>query len=461
MKQAFIAVVMIWLGATLVQPAVATESNPAVAALKELNLDAARQIALANSPTIKAAQARMAQARQRVRQASAAYWPFLDLNVSARQVKLSDNQYQTNLATARYVNPQATIEDPQDYYRGGLAASWLLFNGFERKFVQAAAQYGEKESQAAFDDAMRLLLAAVAEAYYHAQLARLDIMIAEADEAFFQRQLTDARARRNMGTGSLSDQMNFEIQINTAQTALLEKRRVYDVALYGLAALMGLADAALPAGMQLARLADKTDQDEQAVDVSPCIEYARRHRPDLKLQDFRVQRAQAEVGAARAKYYPSINLAADVAGDRSGSAAVDQDDFGYTVGLYLTYNLFAGGAHQAAVAEARAAQRENQQTLQDREIQVVSQVRQAVRLIQSAQQQLPLQRTSAQLAERNRDLVAKEYAAGQTSLVRLNEAQRDLTAAQSRLALALVGLRLAWQQLQAATAEVLVVAEKK
>ncbi len=350
MKQAFIAVVMIWLGATLVQPAVATESNPAVEALKELNLDAARQIALANSPTIKAAQARMAQARQRVRQASAAYWPFLDLNVSARQVKLSDNQYQTNLATARYVNPQATIEDPQDYYRGGLAASWLLFNGFERKFVQAAAQYGEKESQAAFDDAMRLLLAAVAEAYYHAQLARLDIMIAEADEAFFQRQLTDARARRNMGTGSLSDQMNFEIQINTAQTALLEKRRVYDVALYGLAALMGLADAALPAGMQLARLADKTDQDEQAVDVSPCIEYARRHRPDLKLQDFRVQRAQAEVGAARAKYYPSINLAADVAGDRSGSAAVDQDDFGYTVGLYLTYNLFAGGAHQAAVA---------------------------------------------------------------------------------------------------------------
>ncbi len=97
--------------------------------------------------------------------------------------------------------------------------------------------------------------------------------------------------------------------------------------------------------------------------------------------------------------------------------------------------------------------------MQDREIQVVSQVRQAVRLIQSAQQQLPLQRTSAQLAERNRDLVAKEYAAGQTSLVRLNEAQRDLTAAQSRLALALVGLRLAWQQLQAATAENLMATE--
>jgi len=259
----------------------------------------------------------------------------------------------------------------------------------------------------------------------------------------------------------LSDQMNFEIQINSAQTALLEKRRVYDVAQYGLAALMGLETASLPVGMTFAPLVDKSGQDLLPVDEAVSIEYAYQHRPDLKLQDLRVQRAEAEVGAARAKYYPAVNLAADLAGERSGSAALDQDDFGYTVGIYLTYNLFAGGAHQAAVAEAKAARRENQQTQQDRRIQVTAEVRQAVRLVDSAQQQLPLQRTSAQLAESNRDLVAKEYAAGQTSLVRLNEAQRDLTAAQSRLALAVVGLRLARQQLQAATGGILADRYKK
>ena len=72
-----------------------------------------------------------------------------------------------------------------------------------------------------------------------------------------------------------------------------------------------------------------------------------------------------------------------------------------------------------------------------------------------AQAQLALERSNAKLVKQNRDLVEKEYTAGQTSLVRLNEAQRDLTNAQSRLALALVGLRLAWQNLDAATGKIL------
>ena len=49
----------------------------------------------------------------------------------------------------------------------------------------------------------------------------------------------------------------------------------------------------------------------------------------------------------------------------------------------------------------------------------------------------------------------KEYRAGQGSLVRLNEAQRDLTSQQGRLALARVALRLAWHNLRTATAETL------
>jgi outer membrane protein TolC len=62
-----------------------------------------------------------------------------------------------------------------------------------------------------------------------------------------------------------------------------------------------------------------------------------------------------------------------------------------------------------------------------------------------------LQRVNADLVRENRDLVEKEYLAGQGSLVRLNEAQRDLSTAQSRLALALVSLRQAWYGLQSET----------
>ena len=75
--------------------------------------------------------------------------------------------------------------------------------------------------------------------------------------------------------------------------------------------------------------------------------------------------------------------------------------------------------------------------------------------LRSAKDQLLLQRENAELVRRNRDLVEKEYATGQTSLVRLNEAQRNLIQARGRLALARVSLRQARQGLKAATGEIL------
>ena len=52
--------------------------------------------------------------------------------------------------------------------------------------------------------------------------------------------------------------------------------------------------------------------------------------------------------------------------------------------------------------------------------------------------------------QRNRDLVEKGYGVGQESLVRLNEAQRDLNQAMARLASARVSLRQAWYNLRTA-----------
>jgi len=49
--------------------------------------------------------------------------------------------------------------------------------------------------------------------------------------------------------------------------------------------------------------------------------------------------------------------------------------------------------------------------------------------------------------------VEMEYKAGQASLVTLKQAQRDLVAAQGRLASARVNLRQAWQDLHTSTGE--------
>jgi len=62
-----------------------------------------------------------------------------------------------------------------------------------------------------------------------------------------------------------------------------------------------------------------------------------------------------------------------------------------------------------------------------------------------------LQRESVDLVRQNRELSEQEYKAGQGTLTRLNEAQRDLIATRSRLAQALVGFKRADYSLAAVT----------
>lgn len=423
--------------------------------IKELDLKTAAKIALAGNPTLEAAEARVQQAMHRVNQAKADYWPRLDLTASGTRIWLSEEDLTTNRAMARVLNPAATVDDPEDRFRTGVIASWKVFDGFARKFANASAHYGQDQSKAALNDSRRLMLSSVATAYFAAQLIRENMDIAIADEVFNQRQLADAKARLGVGTGSLSDALNFEIRINDARAARIKAQRNYEAAVYALAALMGLPKADLPSTVKLAPLKNETINELATPDAEVLISYAHTHRPDIRQSTVAVLQAAAEVGVARSRFYPNLNLSAGYEGTHMDNFQLEEEDYGATVGLRLSFNLFTGGADRARIKEARARVAELEKSLENLKITASSEVRDSLTQLLSAQQQLHLQRINAELVKKNRDLVNKEYTAGQASLVRLNEAQRDLVAAQSRLALALASLRQAWFNLETDTGRIL------
>jgi len=127
--------------------------------------------------------------------------------------------------------------------------------------------------------------------------------------------------------------------------------------------------------------------------------------------------------------------------------AFSGDDFGNTIGVNLSWNLFTGGADKARQIEAEQVIRESNSTLADLRNHVVSEVRQGFLLLEAAREQVRLQRESVALVEENRDLAKNVYEAGEASLVRLNEAQRDLTTTYSRLAQSVVSFQRANQRL--------------
>jgi len=418
-----------------------------LSAIQVLDLVTAQQLALAANPSMEAALARVEQARARVRQTTAAWWPSLDVTGSGGRVRQSDSAWLTTQALA-HLGGQS-VDQTTEQYKGEVQASWLLFDGFYRQFNQEQAVYGEKSEAAAREDAQRLLASAVAEAFLNAQLAQTNMGIAAADQNFYNQQLQDAQNRYDAGAGLWGDVLNIKVQLNSAKTNVLLSGREFEAAGYGLAALLGLADAQFPEHLSLKPLEDAEVSAAAAPDQ--LIEEALARRPDVRQLTLAVKQAEAGIGMAEAQFYPKLQLAGTLNDARQGSFRLSGEDVGNTVALNLSWNLFAGGVDKARRFEAEQARREAGAALQNLRNQVAAEVRQDVALLEAAREQVVLQRESVTLVEENRDMARSEYEAGQASLVRLNEAQRDLTTTHGRLAQAQVAWQRARERLLAAT----------
>ncbi len=414
-----------------------------------LDLETAQKIALEDNPSLAAAEARVRQAKEQIWQARSSYWPKLTATGSAARSTLSDNAYSENLL----LDPDA--DDTKDTYRVGLTATWTLFNGFSREYSALSAKHSMKSTREARRNVQRLLLSSVVTSFLNAQLAQENIAIAESNASFNQQQLDEAEARYRVGTGSLSDVLNFQVQINSATSNLIDAKNSCTVALYGLAALMGISDAMLPDHIELAALEKERTAELSAPDQDTAIDYALAYRPDVQQAQHTVARSQASVGSARSGFFPTVSLSGTMDANETDNRDFETDDFGNSISLGVSIPIFAGGYNRAKVAEAMAGVRESESGLEETVINLRAEVSTAISALSAAQEQLTLQRSNAELVQQVRDLVAKEYNAGQTSLVRLNEAQKDLVTAQGNLAHSLVSMRGAWVSLRAATGEIL------
>jgi len=279
---------------------------------------------------------------ERVAQSKSSWWPRVDVISSSSHVSLSDNEHERSLQTASAFDPQTTIDDPEDIYSVSITAGWIVFNGFKRWFANASARYGAEESRDALMDAKRLLISSVGFGYHSAQLDRENIKIAEADEKFNQRQVREAEARYRVGTGSLSDILNFKVQVNSARSERIRFKREHEISMYALAALLGVPGAAFPPDLELSWLEAETPEEVSLPEAGPLIAYAVGHRPDVLQDKSSVKQAEFAVGVARAGFFPTLTLSGAFEGGRTNSGRFESDDFGSSISLNLKYNLFAG-----------------------------------------------------------------------------------------------------------------------
>lgn len=160
-----------------------------------------------------------------------------------------------------------------------------------------------------------------------------------------------------------------------------------------------------------------------------------RQRPDIRASEALLHQASAQVGVATANLYPQITLsgsagpAATKFGDLFSSSA-----FLWSIGAGLVQPLFNGGALQARRRAAIAAYEQAAAQYQSTVLVAFQNVANALRSLESDAEALRAQAEVVSLTRESLDLITRQFAIGATSYLNLLDAQRSYQ--QSLVALA-------------------------
>ena len=265
--------------------------------------------ALAGSPTLEQARARIAAASAYSETAKANTMPQVGASYSYTRQRYSENA----------LVPPPYAGSWQSENKGLLSASYELdLWGKNREALKAAISQLQA-SQADAEVIKLTLTTSIARTYN--QLARLYALRDIAQQEIAQREQIDRITAGRIATG-----LDTEVERKTAQANLATSRATLKsldgqilTTRYQIAALLG---AGPDRGLQIARPTLGIGDEVQLPDNLPADLVSR--RPDIVAARWRVDAMTHDVKEAKAEFYPDINL----------SAAIGLDAFGF--GRFLT-----------------------------------------------------------------------------------------------------------------------------
>src|SRR5216683_4052000 len=339
-----------------------------------------------------------------------------------------------------------------NYGRIGASATWQpdFWGAYRRATEAARAQL--LASEWARQEVNATLVANVASAYFQLRELDLELEITKSALASRKESLQLTQTLEEHGINSILDVRQAEQLVYTAATQIADQERRIEQQENLISILMGNNPGAVPRGIDL------TEQPHAPEVPAGLPSSLLERRPDIRQAEQQMIAANAQIGVARAAYFPQISLTA-APGFQSNSLT---NLFSWPSGLWtfsgsITQPIFTAGKLRSGVRLAEAQQQETllvyQQTIQGA-FRGVSDALVAYRKDQEFRAQQELLARSAQDAAQ---LSGQRYKSGTTSYLEVltnetNYFSAELGLAQARLneLLALVQVYQAlgggWQQ---------------
>ncbi|MEH2534128.1 multidrug efflux system outer membrane protein [Bradyrhizobium sp. AZCC 1588] len=377
---------------------------------------------------IAAATARFKQADAQARIAGAALLPTLSATGSESYSRTSRSSTSgLSIGGREVVN-----------YSASLSASYELdFWGKNRDAAQAAE---ETAAASRFDrDVIALTtLTTVANAYFQVLAAQDRIRTAQRNIASAERILNAIKERFRAGTGTDLDVAQQESVVANQRALVPPLRQTLDQNINALATLVSRPpESVRVTGGTLNRIA--------APRVTPGLpSELLTQRPDIRRQEAQLASATANVGSARAQFFPSIQLTGQGGYQSSALTALFQPQAAFfsMVGS-LTQPIFDGGRILGNFELTKALQDELLQTYRKTVVQAFADVDNALMSIRQTTEKLRLQREVVAASRRAFELSEQQLRAGTADIVVVLNTQLTLFQAEDALSQAQLARLLA------------------
>lgn len=384
-------------------------------ALRSQALDALVEEALRASPTVAAAEAVLAQARESyAAQAGSTQWPQADLGLGAQHQQISPSSQGLSGGTREFSLYSAGVGVRYRFDFGGGTGSSL-------RALAARADIRQHE----LDAARHALAANIATgAITRARLAgQID-----AQTAILHAQLESirlAQVRTRLGQAAPDEVSALTAQAELARAALPLLHKQLQQSEHLLAVLAGRPPAhGVPAFM----LADFSLPERLPVSVPS--QWARR-RPDIQAAEAALRAAHGELGAVFARQYPQINLSANLGSQALTTSAL----FGGPAAVWSVFGQLSQPLFNAGLpAERRAAQAAFESAAAGYQRVVLDALRSvadALRAVEHDAQALAALSRSLQAAHEQHRVLERQYRAGAASAAQLLVADQVLLQARS------------------------------
>jgi NodT family efflux transporter outer membrane factor (OMF) lipoprotein len=380
-------------------------------------LDEVVRNSIAGSPTLLAANATLAEAREEVAVARGAFLPSVSATAGAQR---------SGAGTARSPGTGATA----NLYSIGLSTSYSpdIFGGTRRAVEQqqALADYQHNELAAAY---LTLTGNVVNEVLIIAS-TRLQIATTEELIASDRKNLALTQREFDVGIVPRSDVLTADSQLAADLTQLPSLHKQLDQAYDALAVFSGRA----PSEWQVQPFDIDRFTLPREIPLSLPARLVRQ-RPDVLAAESQLHAASAAIGVAVAQEFPDISLSASIT--REALRAADlfhQFNTLWGAGGSLTQPIFKGGALRAQVRASRDAYQAATATYQAVVLEALGQVADDLWALQYDAQILTVDRHSMDVASQALKLQQKSYSVGTTTVLNLIAAERAY--AQARLSYA-------------------------